>query len=94
MNNIYSGLVVYAELARDSGALTTAQVTVLATMMLIAHNIPVEGKITQKCGVGFWGQVAIRMLGALCCGAMLSGVFEAFDLFASPAVLVFEAKLV
>ncbi len=92
VNNIYSGLVVYAELARDSGTLTTAQVTVLATMMLIAHNIPVEGKITQKCGVGLWGQVVIRMLGALCCGVLLRGVFTAFGLFGDPAALIFEAK--
>jgi len=92
VNNIYSGLVVYAELARDSGALTTAQVTVLATMMLIAHNIPVEGKITQKCGVGLWGQVCIRMLGALVCGALMHGLFQAFDLFGSPSSLAFEAK--
>ena len=92
INNIYSGLVVYAELARDSGALTTAQVTILSVMMLIAHNLPVESKITQKCGVGFWGQVVIRMSGALVCGLLLRWIFDAFALFTEPAVLAFEVK--
>lgn len=92
INNIYSGLAVYAELARDSGGLTTAQATILAVMMLIAHNLPVEAKITQKCGVGFWGQVVIRMSGALVCGLLMRLVFDAFALFTEPAVLAFEVK--
>lgn len=92
INNIYSGMAVYAELARDSGALTTAQVTILSVMMLIAHNLPVESKITQKCGVGFWGQVVIRMSGALLCGVLLRWIFNACALFTEPAVLAFEVE--
>ncbi len=92
VNNIYSGLAVYAELARDSGVLTTGQATILAVMMLIAHNLPVEAKITQKCGVGFWGQVVIRMAGALLCGLLLRGCFDAFELFTGPAALAFEVQ--
>lgn len=70
LNNIYSALLVFAALAPSEGV-TVAQCTVLCTMLLIAHNLPVECKVAQKCGPSFWGQVLARMLGALACGWLL-----------------------
>lgn len=92
INNIYGGIIVYAALAADGPALSAAQSTVLSTMMLIAHNLLVEGRVTHKCGVGFWGQTLIRVLGALACGALMHLVFSAFGLFAEPAPLLFAAQ--
>lgn len=88
-NNLYAALAVHAALAADMAPLTVAQATVLATMMLIAHNIFVEGAIAKRCGVGFWGQAALRLAGGLACGMLLNGVFSAFGLFAGPAPLLF-----
>src|SRR6056297_3709592 len=41
VNNLYSGIIVFLSLA-DSMQLSTAQVTILSTVMLVAHALPVE----------------------------------------------------
>jgi len=91
LTNIYGGILVYVSLPQ-ADPLTVAQVTVLSTMMLIAHNIPVEGRITQKCGVGFWGQAGLRMGGALVCGMLLNRIFSAAGMLTQPARAVFAAS--
>ncbi len=88
-NNLYAALAVHAALVPSMPALTAAQATVLGTMMLIGHNIFVEGAIAQKCGVGFWGQAALRLCGALACGALLHAVFAATGTLSQPATLLF-----
>jgi hypothetical protein len=88
-NNLYAGLAVHAALVPAMSPLTVAQSTVLATMMLIAHNMFVEGAVAKRCGAGFWGQVALRFFGALVCGMALHGVFKVFGLFTEPAPLLF-----
>ncbi len=70
LNNIYSALLVFATLGPAEGV-TVAQCTVLCTMLLIAHNLPVECKVAQKCGPSLWGQVLARVAGALACGWLL-----------------------
>ncbi|MGE4536833.1 MAG: hypothetical protein AB7D37_07130 [Desulfovibrio sp.] len=88
-NNLYAALAVHAALVPTMAPLTVAQATVIATMMLVAHNIFVEGAIAKKCGVGFTGQAVLRLTGALACGALLHGLFAGLDLFTEPAPLLF-----
>ena len=88
-NNLYAALAVHAALAPDMAPLTVAQATVLATMMLIAHNIFVEGAIAKRCGVGFWGQAVLRLAGGLGCGVVLHVLFSGLGLFTGPAPLLF-----
>jgi len=49
INNIYSGLIVFLSLAQDQ-PLTAAQATVLGTMILVAHSMPVELRVVQSSG--------------------------------------------
>ena len=70
LTNIYGGMVVFAGLAPDAG-LSVAQVTVLATMLLIAHAIPVEASIARHAGTSFRAMAALRVGGALAAGALL-----------------------
>ncbi len=88
-NNLYAALAVHAALVPDMSPLSVAQATVIATMMLIAHNIFVEGAIAKRCGVGFWGQAALRLGCAMACGMALNAVFTGFGLFTAPAPLLF-----
>lgn len=88
-NNLYAALAVHAALVPNMAPLTVAQATVIATMMLIAHNLFVEGAIAKKCGVGFWGQAGLRLAGALGCGMLLHAVFSGLGLFTGPAPMVF-----
>lgn len=69
--NLYGGAVVLITLL-PSTPLTTAQVTVLATMMLIAHSLPVELSIARRSGARLRAQLAIRLGGAMLCGWLLS----------------------
>lgn len=70
LNNIYGAAVVFLSLAPDH-SLTVAQVTVLTTMILVAHAIPVEVRIAQKSGNRFWFQAFMRIGGALMLGFIL-----------------------
>lgn len=71
VTNIYGGMVVFAGVAPGAG-LSVAQVTVLATMMLIAHAIPVEASIARQAGTSFRAMATLRILGALVAGALLN----------------------
>jgi len=86
VNTVYSAMVVFVSLAPEAG-LNTAQVTVLATMLLIAHGLPVEIKVAQQCGVSMLGQGVLRVGAALLCGLGLSALFTGFGLLQEPSHL-------
>ncbi|WP_428565401.1 MAG: nucleoside recognition domain-containing protein [Solidesulfovibrio sp. DCME] len=88
-NNLYAALAVHAALVPTMAPLSVAQATVIATMMLIAHNMFVEGAIAGKCGVGFWGQTVLRLCGAFGCGFLLNAVFSGLGLLTDPAPMLF-----
>ncbi len=71
VTNLYGGMVVFASIAPELN-LTVAQVTVLTTMMLVAHGLPVELRIAQKAGTRFRAMAIIRIGGALLLGGLLN----------------------
>lgn len=89
ISNLYSGLIVYAAIAPTMDPLSTAQITVLATMMLVAHNILVECRITKLAGLSFLGQAVIRIVFGALFGLALHGIFSGFDLLEGPSVMLF-----
>ncbi len=70
VNNIYGAAVVFLSLAPEL-SLSVAQVTVLSTLILVAHALPIEVKIAQKSGNRFLFQALIRVTGALVLGILL-----------------------
>ncbi|MDA3904392.1 MAG: hypothetical protein PF441_13200 [Desulfuromusa sp.] len=70
VTSIYGGMVVFASVAPGLD-LTVAQVTVLGTMILVAHGLPVELRIAQKAGTRFRAMAVIRIGGALLLGWIL-----------------------
>jgi spore maturation protein SpmB len=70
LNNLYSGIVVFLSLPQAQ-TLSVAQVTVLTTMMLVAHALPVEGRIAQESGNRICFQILLRVGGALLLGVLL-----------------------
>ncbi len=70
ITNLYGGMVVFASLA-PALDLTVAQVTVLTSMMLVAHGLPVELRIAQKAGTRFRTMALLRIGGALLLGWLL-----------------------
>lgn len=75
--NIYGGLLslfsIYPTLAQP---LTHAQITVLVTMILVAHTFPVELGIAKKTGVKLWIMFLIRFVGAMLIGIILNLIYS------------------
>jgi hypothetical protein len=74
ITNIYGGMIVFFNLSLTN-SYSVAQVTVLATMMLIAHTLPIEVRIAQKAGVRAWFTILFRVGCAFIIGIILSFVF-------------------
>ncbi len=70
LTNLYGGVLVFITLLPET-PLTAAQVTVLATMMLIAHGLPVELTIARRSGARLRAQLIIRVGAAMVCGWLL-----------------------
>lgn len=79
ITNIYGGLLVFLSLAIEN-QYTTAQVTILAAMMLIAHTLPIELRIAQKAGVRLWFMFSLRVFGAFLLGGILNVFYKIFNL--------------
>lgn len=77
---VWSAFLLYITLLPVTGFLTMAQVTVLAMLILIAHAIPVEARIAQRSGLSFWGQAALRVVGALACAMVFHQIFSQFGI--------------
>ena len=70
LTNLYAAAVVLITLLPEV-PLTSAQVTVLATMMLIAHGLPVELSIARRSGARVRSQLVVRVGSAMLCGWLL-----------------------
>ncbi len=89
INSIYSGIIVFLSLTLDT-PLSTAQMTVLCVVLLIAHNLPVEVSIARRSGPKFLFQAASRVVGALVLGMLLHQIYTRFHLLQEPAVVLFR----
>ena len=69
----FPGIIVFADLAA-SEMLTVGQVTVLSSMMLIAHSLPVELQIANKAGPRWLSMGIFRVGGALLYGLILNQI--------------------
>lgn len=90
LTNMYGGIAVFAALLPGL-PLTGAQVTVLCSIMLIAHSLPLELSVSKRAGAGLLPILLIRLLGAMVYGFLLHRICKAFDIWQQPAVLLFKA---
>lgn len=70
LTNLYAAAVVLVTLIPES-PMTSAQITILATMMLIAHGLPVELSIARRSGARVRTQLIVRVGSAMLCGWLL-----------------------
>jgi len=73
--NIYAGMVIFIS-SSNLETLTVAQVTVLGSMMLLAHALPIEVRIAQKAGVRVLFTLVLRIGGALLLGFLLHKIYS------------------
>lgn len=86
LTGLYPGLAIFADLSMDI-PLSIAQVSVLGTMILVAHALPVEGAVTHATGVPWPATLLIRLGGALAIGALLNIYYSATGSLQEPAVM-------
>ena len=79
-----AGIAAMALLAEP---LTTAQVSNFATMMLIAHALPLESAIVARAGGSFWLNVLLRAGGAYLFGILCNLFFVATGWLSDPVDL-------
>jgi hypothetical protein len=89
LTNMFSGIVVFAGMAGEL-SLSVEQVTVLGSLMLIGHSIPIEGAVARRAGVPWWVTIALRVVGALVFGSVLHFVYSRFNLLQEPATIVWS----
>ncbi len=89
LTNMYGGIAVFATLLPGLD-LTSAQVTVLCSAMLIAHSLPVELSVSKRTGAALLPIALIRLLGAIVYGFLLNHICLAFNIWQQPAELLFK----
>ncbi len=89
--NLYGAMIVFASLA-SSLELTVAQVTILCSMMLIAHSMPLELAISRRAGAGLWTVAILRITGALFYGLFLNTFCGFLGLWQEQAVILFKTS--
>lgn len=86
LTNLYGGMIVFVSLSSDF-PVTVAQATVLTTMMLVAHGLPVELRIAQKAGVRLLAMGMLRVGGAFLLGFVLDQVYASGGWLQEPNVI-------
>lgn len=93
LTNIYTAMIVFAGMAPHE-PLTVAQVTVLGTMILVAHSLPVEGAVARAVGVSWRATLTIRIGGAMVLGMLLNLAYSAGGWLQKPSRLLWEPEAV
>ena len=90
--NIYAGMAVFYQLGL-AGQLTIAQVSVLGSMMLLAHSLPIEVMIARATGVSVWFTLVLRIGGALVLGMILHITYSYFYLLQETAPMLWQPQI-
>ena len=93
ISNIYAGMVIFIS-STNMETLTVAQVTILGSMMLLAHALPIEVRIAQKAGVRVIFTLILRIGGALLLGILLHKTYGAGDYLSQTNIPLWKPPVV
>ena len=91
LTNLYAAMVVFAALVTNMD-LNVAQVTVICSVMLIAHSLPLELTITKKAGAPFTPIALLRLTAAFIYGFLLHILCSTLQFWQEPAITLFRAE--
>lgn len=86
ISNIYGGILALSSIYA-SNPLTVAQITVLATLILIAHTFLIEIPICKKAGTKILPIFIIRFFGGYLFAIILNLIYSFFDLYQTPVII-------
>ena len=75
ITNIYGGMLTYFSL-QTTHSYSVAQMTIIASMMLVAHTLPVELRVAQKAGVNIFTMFLIRFVFGFLSGFLLHIIYS------------------
>ncbi|MBI2026756.1 MAG: hypothetical protein HYS98_02970 [Deltaproteobacteria bacterium] len=91
ITNIYGGITAYATIASHA-PLNAAEVGILGTMMLMAHNLLVEIKIAHKSGLKILPILFFRIFSSFLFGMFASLIFKKLGLFQDSTVITWKVS--
>ncbi len=91
LTNMYTGLALFFVMLPQM-EMSVAQVTVLGTLMLMSHSLPVEGAIAKAAGVAWRVTLALRIGGSLLLGALLNLIYRSGGWLQQPFVPVWQPE--
>lgn len=80
ISNIYGGIIALLVMP-EAAIMTVAQMTVFTTILLFAHNFPMEATLAQKAGARAIPQMIIRVLTGFLAGALLNIIFTYYNIY-------------
>lgn len=83
VSSLYGGVAAMITLAPTMD-LNVGQMSVLASMMLFAHGLPIEQAIVHKAGANFFVTSFLRILAAILYGIIASMVISYFQILQEP----------
>ena len=92
VTNIYGGMMTFYSLAMSS-SLTTAQVSILCSLMLMAHALPIELQIARKAGCRLWLMFLIRFGFGLVTGIVMFQLLQFTGYLQEPNVVQWKPEL-
>lgn len=90
LTNMYGGIAVFAALAPGL-LLTSGQITVLCSAMLIAHSLPVELSVSKRAGANIIPICLLRLIGAFVYAFLLNQIILGFHIWQEKATVLFKA---
>lgn len=91
--NGYSGVLIFISLVPGLEPLTVAQTTTFAILLLMAHSLPMEGRIAQQCGISGMANSVIRLVMAIITAFLFSYFADVFNLFTEPSTMAFQPRV-
>lgn len=89
LTNIYAGLLVFMN---TDAELSIAQVSVLGSLMLIAHSLPIEAAIAKRAGVSISMTLLIRLGGGLLFAWILHQTYQFGGILQDAAQVVWSPE--
>lgn len=81
--NMYAAIVLFINLIPVLDV-NVAQVTILTTMILVCHNLPIESAVCKAAGISFTYTALLRFFSAFLLGFILKLIYFNFDLLTEP----------
>ncbi len=77
---VYGSIVSFFYIINNPENYTIAQVSTLSALILIAHALPVEAKISQLLGIGYWKIIFFRLFLSVIFALLVKFFLDYFDL--------------